>query len=114
MKRTTVFFDEQLEREIQALARRQKRPMASVVREAVEQYVVAERQTGGPSPYSFVALGRSGRRDVAERHESLLFQDPPAGPATGRRRAARAAAEPRPDRAAAPKPGSPASRRRSG
>lgn len=73
MKRTTVFLDEALERELQALARRGRRPMASLVREAVEQYVVtaraATRETRG-----FVALGRSGRHDVAERHEALLFQ----------------------------------------
>lgn len=72
MKRTTLFIDPQLERELQALARRQGRPMASVVREAVAQYVAAARDEGA-ARLGFIAAGRSGRTDVADRHEELLF-----------------------------------------
>jgi len=86
MKRTTIFIEPQLERELQALARRRGRPMAAIVREAVAQYVAADRERR-PSRLGFVASGRSGRRDIAERHEDLLFQaDPPATPARPRRR----------------------------
>jgi predicted transcriptional regulator len=76
MKRTTIFLEEQLERELHALARRQGRPMAGVVREAVEQYVVSARAAHGESPRGFVALGRSGLHDTAERHEELLWKEP--------------------------------------
>jgi len=80
MKRTTIFIEPQLERELQALARRSGKPMAAIVREAVAQYVAADKQRR-PSRLGFVASGRSGRSDVAERHEELLFQpDPPAAP----------------------------------
>jgi predicted transcriptional regulator len=83
MKRTTIFLDEQLERELQALARRQGRPMAGLVREAVEHYVVEARELDGPaSRHGFVALGRSGHRDIAERHEELLWQEPSGSPDT--------------------------------
>ena len=110
MKRTTVFMDEQVQRELQALARRRQRPMASLVREAVEQYVATARGDAGRPALGFVAIGRSGRRDIAERHEELLFEDGPGGgrPGAGRRGARRPPA----DRAgAAPAPGTRKSRR---
>jgi len=73
MKRTTLFIDPQLERELQALARRDGRSMAALVREAVAQYVAAAR-SAAPARLSF------GRTDVADRHEELLFDANPAGP----------------------------------
>jgi predicted transcriptional regulator len=76
MKRTTIFVQDELERELRALARRHGRPMASLVREALEQYVVAGREA--PARPGFVAAGRSGRHDIAERHEDLLFAADPA------------------------------------
>jgi predicted transcriptional regulator len=80
MKRTTLFIDPQLERELQALARRDGRPMAALVREAVAQYVAAARDKGRTRP-GFIATGRSGRADVADRHEELLFDaTPPSAP----------------------------------
>jgi predicted transcriptional regulator len=76
MKRTTLFIDPQLERELQALARRDGRPMAALVREAVAQYVAAAREQGS-ARLGFIAVGRSGRADIADRHEELLFDTPP-------------------------------------
>ena len=98
MKRTTIFIEPQVERELQALARRSGRPMAAIVREAVAQYVVAERARR-PARLAFVASGRSGRGDIAERHEDLLFQrDAPAPPPRPRRSPPRRAAR-RPNQA---------------
>jgi predicted transcriptional regulator len=74
MKRTTIFIDEALERDLRALARRRGRPVAGMVREAIATYVSAAQEEGARLP-RFAAVGRSGRRDVAERHESLLFQE---------------------------------------
>ena len=72
MKRTTLFIAADLERELQALARRRGQPVAGLVREAIAQYFTAARESGRPR-LGFVAAGRSGRRDTAERHEQLLF-----------------------------------------
>jgi hypothetical protein len=89
MKRTTIFIEPELERELQALARRSGRPMAAIVREAVAQYVAADKDRR-PVRLGFVASGRSGRSDVAERHEDLLFQpDPPSAPPRPRPRSPR-------------------------
>ncbi len=75
MKRTTIFIDESLERDLRAIAEREKRPVAGLVREALGSYVAKRKKAC--SPPSFVALGRSGRRDTAENHEELLWQEPP-------------------------------------
>ena len=74
MKRTTVFVSETTERDLQAIARRQGRPVASLVREALDGYVNREARKG-PKRLRFANIGDSGRSDVAERHEELLFQE---------------------------------------
>ena len=83
MKRTTIFIEEGLEAELQALARKQQRPVAAVVREAIERHVKAEKATP-VEELGFFAAGRSGRQAVAERHEALLFRKLTAPPARGR------------------------------
>jgi hypothetical protein len=72
MKRTTIFIDEAVQADLQALARRQQRPVAAVVREAVAQYVVAERHAL-PTKLGFVGIGRSGTADTATRLDELVF-----------------------------------------
>ena len=71
MKRTTIFVPEALERDLQLYARREGKPTASVVREALAEYV-ARRTARGRLP-SFTGAFASRRRDTAERHEELLF-----------------------------------------
>ena len=71
MKRTTIFLSEALERELQLHAAREGRSTASIVREALSEYV-AQRRTPGRLP-SFAGSFSSGRSDTAERHEALLF-----------------------------------------
>ena len=73
MKRTTVFLDETLERDLQAIARQEKRPVASLVREALAAYITNRKPTAAPA-LSFVGAGASGRSDIAERHEDLLWR----------------------------------------
>lgn len=71
MKRTTLFVPETLERELQLFARREGRPVASLVREALAEYIVSRRPSRGVP--SFTGLFDSGRSDIAETHEELLF-----------------------------------------
>ncbi|HEY3129236.1 MAG TPA: hypothetical protein VGL91_07245 [Acidobacteriota bacterium] len=74
MKRTTIFIDEQIERELHAIAVRKARPVAAVVREALGQYLAEEKRKKGFA-IGFVAVGRSGRGDTAEIHEELLWSN---------------------------------------
>jgi len=94
MKRTTIFLDEALEYDLKALARRRGQPVAFLVREALAEYV-GEAKEAGAGTLSFVAAGASGRDDVAERHEELLWQEArlheePQGPPPARPRRQRA------------------------
>ena len=74
MKRTTIFIDESLERDLKALAERQGRSKAAVVRTALERFVNQEKQKA-ELDLRFVAIGRSGRSDIAERHEEFLWRE---------------------------------------
>jgi predicted transcriptional regulator len=78
MKRTTIFLDEALERDLEALAARQRTTKAAVVRTALERHVRHEKKTLELG-LRFVGLGRSGRSDIAERHEELLWQEGAGG-----------------------------------
>jgi hypothetical protein len=80
MKRTTVFLYEATECDLKALARQQGRPVADMIREALANYVTREKEKAR-RPLRFMAIGRSGATDTAERHEELVFTglDPHGG-----------------------------------
>jgi hypothetical protein len=69
MRRTTVFVEESVERELDLIAAREGRPKAELIREALARYV-AQAPTA-PAP-RFVAIAGSGQSDVADRHEEIL------------------------------------------
>lgn len=72
MKRTTFFADEQLMDELKEIAREEGKTLASVVREATVLYVREKRKK--KRKLSIVGIGSSGRSDVAEKHEELLWK----------------------------------------
>lgn len=72
MKRTTIFVPDDLERDLRLYASRDKRPAASLVREALAEYVA--RRQGAERLPAFAGRFASGRNDTAERHEELLFR----------------------------------------
>jgi 16S rRNA U516 pseudouridylate synthase RsuA-like enzyme len=74
MKRTTIFLDEGLEREMRAMAEYRGEPVASLVREALGRYVATETKRRRPR-LRFIAAGRSGTSDTAERNEELVFRN---------------------------------------
>jgi len=66
----TVLVDEQVLDTLQAIARDRGVGLAQVTRQALGGYVT--RHKGKRGPLTFVGIGRSGRRDVADRFEELL------------------------------------------
>jgi hypothetical protein len=72
MKRTTFFADEQLMDELKEIAREERKTLASVVREATALYVREKRKK--KRKLSIVGIASSGRTDVAEKHEELLWK----------------------------------------
>ena len=74
MKRTTVFLDEMLLRQLKQLAQRRKVSFATVVREAMATYV-AEPPSAGVLP-SVAGRFASGAADTSERVDDYLWRDP--------------------------------------
>jgi len=70
MKRTTVFADEDVLRRLREIAKRENSSVSEVTRKALVEYV--SRRRARRSSLSLVGVGRSGRKDVAERSEELL------------------------------------------
>jgi hypothetical protein len=84
MKRTTIYLEPELEVLLKLEVLRQKRPMAKIVREAVQAYVTRTPAQAPPGGGAFA----SGKTDTAERAEDLLAE-------TGFGAASRAARRPR-------------------
>lgn len=70
MRRTTVFAEDKVLDALRAIARRRGITLAEVTREALSSYV--SKHHGGRKTLSIIGIGRSGRRDIAERAEELL------------------------------------------
>jgi ribbon-helix-helix CopG family protein len=70
MKRTTIYFEPELEALLKAETLRRKQPMAELVREAVREYLVRARPAEPPGAGAF----ESGTPDTAQRSEEVLAQ----------------------------------------
>ena len=81
MKRTTLYFDPELEVLVKLEMNRQKRTMAEIVREAVYAYVARKPRSMPPGARAFA----SGQGNTAERAEEVLnetgFGTGPSSPA---------------------------------
>ena len=72
MKRTTIFTEEYLYKEIKDISNEENRSVSEVIREAMEIYINQKRQK--KKKLSFIGIGNSGRKDIAENHEELLWK----------------------------------------
>ena len=75
MRRTTIFADDAMLLDLKRVSEHEKKSLAQVMREAFEAHVARKR----PQPARFAFTGKydSGRRDVAEKHEELLWNKRP-------------------------------------
>ena len=76
MKRTTIFADESLLNALQEIAQKERVSLSATIRTALEEF--AGRRLAQKTLPSFLAIGRSGRKDVAERAEELLWAAVPS------------------------------------
>jgi len=72
MKRTTIFADEKLLNSLKHIADEEGISIAEIIRRVLDKFV-AQRQKSSKQ-LSFVGIGRSGRKDVSERCEELLWE----------------------------------------
>ncbi len=75
MVKTTLYLDEILDREIKRIAKSQGRSKHEVIREALTAYT---QRITSLAPLGIAAF-RSGRSDVAERAEDLLWVEETPG-----------------------------------
>ena len=68
MKRTTIYLEPELEVLLKLETRRQQRPMAEIIREALRTYVMREPRQAPPGAGAFA----SGRSDTAARVDDVL------------------------------------------
>ncbi len=73
MKRTTIFAEDDLLNELKELALDEKRSAAELVREALVAYIANKRETTRKR-LSFMGIAESGRNDISEIHEDLLWR----------------------------------------
>jgi metal-responsive CopG/Arc/MetJ family transcriptional regulator len=71
MKRTTIFADEKLLNDLKQIADEEGISTAEGIRQALEKFVTQRQKSR--KKLSFVGIGRSGRKDVSERCEELLW-----------------------------------------
>ncbi len=76
MKRTTIFADESMLDALKEIARREDVSIAEVIRQALNRFI-ADRQRTKRLP-SILGIGQSGRKDIAERYEELLWKETPS------------------------------------
>lgn len=75
MRRTTLFLDEKLQRELRRLARNRGTSMAQLVREALAVYVTGSAAPPAALP-SVAGRFASGTSDTSERVDELLWENP--------------------------------------
>ncbi len=71
MKRTTIFADEKLLNDLKRIADEEGISTAEGIRQALERFVTQRQKSR--KKLSMVGIGRSGRKDVSERCEELLW-----------------------------------------
>ena len=71
MKRTTIFADENLLNALRHIADEEGISVAEAIRQALDRFVAQRHKL--KKELSFIGIGRSGRRDVSERFEELLW-----------------------------------------
>lgn len=75
MKRITLFAKEETLTKLKHMAKNEDVSMAELIRKALKNFV-SQKQQRNCLP-SFVGIGSSGRRDISENVDKLLWADSP-------------------------------------
>lgn len=76
MKRTSLFLDSNILRDLRRAADRRQVSVASLVREAIARYLA--EPAGAPELPSVAGRFSSGKKNTSERVDKLLWHDPHA------------------------------------
>jgi hypothetical protein len=73
MVRIQLHLTEQQARRLKALARRQGRTRAELIRQGIERVLAEPDPTGDPLLELVAAAGPAGRSDLSEAHDDVLY-----------------------------------------
>jgi plasmid stability protein len=77
MKRTQIYLEEELDRELRTVAAAEGRSAAAVIREAVRRYLAGREHAGQEDPFLAIAGSVAGRaKDGALNHDHYLYGAP--------------------------------------
>lgn len=72
MKRTTIFADDEIFLDLKRIAQEEGKTVSEIIRQALQKYIHEKYTT--KKAISLIGIGRSGRRDISERCEQLLWK----------------------------------------
>jgi len=75
MKRTTIFVGEETLYTLREIAQREQLSTAEVIRRALDRFIAERRGDSDRKIPSILGIGQSGRTDIADRFEELLWKD---------------------------------------
>ena len=74
-KRTQVYFPMELYRKIERMAKDESKSVASIVREAVDEYLKRREEINWDDDpfFNIVGIVESGKGDLSENHDKYLY-----------------------------------------
>jgi predicted DNA-binding protein len=74
-KRTQVYFPMELYRKVERIAKEESKSVASIVREAVDEYLKKREAIDWENDafFNIVGIMESGKGDLAENHDKYLY-----------------------------------------
>jgi len=73
MRRTQIYFDEQLHRRIHRTAAAERRSAAALIREAAARYLDERDEEPDDPIRAFIGGGHGGPTDAAREHDRYLY-----------------------------------------
>ncbi len=73
MKRTTIFADEDVLAALREIAQKEGVSIAELVRKALKRFIADHQKDR--KLLSILGIGQSGRTDISERFEELVWKD---------------------------------------
>lgn len=80
MIRTQIYLPKELYQEVDWVAKKEKKPKAQVIREAIEKDVGKKRGNAGDTLLKLAAMAKKykwkGPKDLSTNHDKYLYEDP--------------------------------------
>ena len=72
MKRTTIFADDEVFLSLKRIAEEEGKTVSAVIRQVLQKFI--KEKYAAKRNISFIGIGQSGRKDISEKCEQLLWK----------------------------------------